>query len=142
MSRISLDLTKIIKNPAPIRRSVVLMLVRPNVRELLWPILNAVGRDKLQFLIDTDKPFHKYLPPQWLSTLQSAEARKWAWALDVLTEEDYFGMLPPWIVEVASRDPKTYLWVKKEIDWLKYQVKGIGGDPWLKTPAAPPETPQ
>jgi hypothetical protein len=93
---------------------------RDPAEEHLWPVLNAIGEDRIRWLIEHDRPFHTHIPEEWEKALGSAKGYRWA--LESLTDDDLVSLLPPWLVKLVKADEKSQMWIGKELKWLRSQV--------------------
>ncbi len=109
-------------NSGVFKHSLVLRKATRLSREHLWPLLNTVGNDRVEWLIQNNKPLTERifaLHPDWLEGLKQG-AGNYKWAVDAITDQDAKKMLPDWVAALATKNGEVgEQWLKRELNYLR-----------------------
>ena len=109
-------------NAGRFKKSLVLRQATRASEEYIWPVLEAVGRERVDWLIKNNKPLAWRiftLRPDWIGGLKRS-ASSYKWAVDLITDEDVRKMLPGWFTELASENGEVgEQWLGKELGYLR-----------------------
>ncbi len=80
--------------------------------------LDMVGPDTCRKLVESKTPLSKALPPEQLEAYKQL-AQQWHWVANLITDEEFAGMMPPWFLEIVANTTGGPSWFWQQVRWLR-----------------------
>ncbi len=84
----------------------------------LAKFLEMVGSDNCRKIIEAHRPLSLAVPPEVLAEYVQL-AQQWHWVANLITDQEFETMLPPWFIEIVNKTPGGPQWLRSQIVWLR-----------------------
>jgi hypothetical protein len=84
----------------------------------LAKFLDMVGPTTCQKLVENHTPLAQAVPPEVLAEYVQL-AQQWHWVANLITDQEFETMLPPWFLEIVRDTPGGPQWLRSQIVWLR-----------------------
>ena len=106
-------------NVNKLKKGAVMIVARNKCREHFWPILDAVGKERICWLGENDKRLLERLPQDAVANL-SSKSHNYKCYADMITDQEIAGFLPEWFIKtVAAYGDKGNTWISNEICYIR-----------------------
>jgi len=110
-------------NGPKVQKGMVRNLAAIKVKAYLWPILDDLGQEKLELMIEKGYDLSHTIPSrlqQWLRE----QMGHYKWVLNVLDDNDLIQLLPPWFVNTCAQTEPGKGWLQRQLDWVRRVIGG------------------
>jgi hypothetical protein len=105
----------------------MLRKMRQAAQEEVWPLLNLMGKAGFLKLIDENKSFATLIPVEKMPESWKAaipQAAQYSWVNNIITDADYWWLLPEWLAALVVTEDKSWSWFLNEVATTKKLIFG------------------
>jgi hypothetical protein len=98
--------------------------IKLQARRRIQALVTGLGPERIERLIIDKTPLSSLLPPDKLQEYRALAARN-SWLADVISDEEFLQMLPPWVLDLVKKhgDPGRE-WLIAELTWIRALFRG------------------
>jgi len=114
-------------NAAKFSQDFMLRKMRQAAQEEVWPLLNLMGKAGFLKLIDENKSFATLIPVEKMPESWKAaipQAAQYSWVNNIITDADYWWLLPEWLAALVVTEDKSWSWFLNEVATTKKLIFG------------------
>ncbi len=93
--------------------------VLPKAQREFMPLIETLGPKVWKILLDKNRDLSDYLLPEIQNEIRAGTKGN-AWVNNILTDQDFFDMLPAWAKPlITEHGEQGKAWYKRQSDWFR-----------------------